>query len=196
MDGRRIRPLFLPPHPRRNRYTPVVRRNSLPSVSAVSVSTAKTPDPLLPSSSQNRTPFAGLRFCKERWVLRKLAPFRFPGFRKCCALCLRIPGNECYPRFRVRRATVRVAPSYRLSCSFLPSARCMHLAPPPGKAGSCFPFGGSGRRPIGGKSGSGDRKGRPYSVAAAYLREGQAPPLQFCFRPSPARGNPRRRSPR
>ena len=22
MDGRRIRPLFLPPHPRRNRYTP------------------------------------------------------------------------------------------------------------------------------------------------------------------------------
>ena len=181
MDGRRIRPLFLPPHPRRNRYTPVVRRNSLPSVSAVSVSAAKTPDPLLPSSSQNRTRFAGLRFCKERWVLRKLAPFRFPGFRKCCALCLRIPGNECYPRFRVRRATVRVAPSYRLSCSFLPSARCMHLAPPPGKAGSCFPFGGSGRRPIGGKSGVGRPQGSPLQCGCSLDAGGASPSPTVLF---------------
>ncbi len=26
MDARRIRPLFLPPHPRRNRYIPIYKR--------------------------------------------------------------------------------------------------------------------------------------------------------------------------
>nr|DAR99094.1 MAG TPA: hypothetical protein [Caudoviricetes sp.] len=28
MDGRRIRPLFLPPHPRRNRYIPSSRQTN------------------------------------------------------------------------------------------------------------------------------------------------------------------------
>ena len=46
--------------------SPCVRRKSLHSVSAVIGRAAKTAYPLLPSSSQNRTRFAGLRFCKEQ----------------------------------------------------------------------------------------------------------------------------------
>ena len=41
MDGRRIRPLFLPPHPRRNQYTPSseeTRSIPLPSFGESSIS--------------------------------------------------------------------------------------------------------------------------------------------------------------
>ena len=51
MDARRIRPLFLPPRPRRNRYTPTVSEegNSIP-LPWFCVSVGKAPYPLPPSS--------------------------------------------------------------------------------------------------------------------------------------------------
>ena len=69
MDVRRIRPLFLPPRPRRNRYTPTTSEegNSIP-LPRFCISAGKAPYPLPPSSFPIRSAEASDRVENENGI--------------------------------------------------------------------------------------------------------------------------------